>query len=62
MIIKDKQTGEIIGSVMTNQSLSFDEAMRLAGIEWKTLDADGVECDGWYDGDTLYTDGDVEIE
>ena len=46
IIIKDKQTGKTIGKVLTNQSLTFDRIMELAGFEWKT-EADGVECDGW---------------
>lgn len=61
MIIKDKQTGTVIGKVMTNQSLSFDRAMELAGFEWKTLETDGVECDGWYDGDVLYDESVAEM-
>ena len=41
MNIIDKQTGEVIGTVVTNQSLSFDRAMELAGFEWQTLENDG---------------------
>ncbi len=63
MIIKNKETGEVIGKVITNQSMSFDEAMELAGFEWKTLEKDGVECNGWYDADGVLWDESVtEIE
>jgi len=61
MVIKDKQTGEVIGEVITNQSLTFDQAMELAGFVWKTLAANGVECDGWYDGDDLYDESSAEM-
>jgi hypothetical protein len=59
MNIINKQTGEVIGKVGTNQSLTFDQAMHLAGFEWKTLEADGVECDGWYDADGVLWDESV---
>ncbi len=63
MNIRDKQTGEIIGTVVTNQSLTFDRAMELAGFEWKTLEDDGVECDGWYDADgVLWDENTAELE
>lgn len=63
MNIKSKETGEIIGTVHTNQSLTFDRAMELAGFEWKTLEADGVECDGWYDADgTLWDESTAEMD
>lgn len=63
MIIKDKATGNIIGKVITNQSLTFDQAMELAGFEWRTLEADGVECDGWYDTDgVLWDESVVEMD
>lgn len=62
MTIIDKQTGEIIGTVAANQSLTFDRAMELAGFEWKTLEDDGVECDGWYDsGGTLWDESTAEV-
>lgn len=63
MIIKSKETGEVIGKVVTNQSLTFDETMRLAGFEWKEYDPEnGIECRGWYDGDVLLDESVVEIE
>lgn len=58
----DRQTGEIIGSVVTNRSLTFDELCRLAGFEWMTLEDDDVETDGWYCGGILYEEQDIEIE
>ena len=51
MEIINKETGKVIGKVITNQSLTFDRAMELAGFTWMTLEKDGVECDGWYDDD-----------
>lgn len=63
MVIKDKQTGKVIGKVNTNQSLTFDRAMELAGFDWKTLKDDGVECDGWYDkSGVLWDESVAEIE
>lgn len=63
MNIINKQNGEVIGKVITNQSLTFDQAMKLAGFGWKTLEADGVEWDGWYDADGVLWDESVaEIE
>lgn len=59
MNIINKQNGEVIGKVITNQSLTFDRAMELAGFERKTLEADGVECDGWYDADGVLWDESV---
>jgi len=58
VIVKD---GEVIGEGITNQSLTFDQAMELAGFVWKTLAANGVECDGWYDGDDLYDESSAEM-
>ena len=60
MVIKDKQTGEVIGTVVTNQSLTFDRAMELAGFEWKRWPE--VECDGWYDGDILWDESTAELD
>jgi hypothetical protein len=62
MNIIDKQTGEVIGTVVTNQSLSFDRAMELAGFEWQTLENDGVEFDGWYRDGIMYDESTAEIE
>ena len=63
MNIIDKSTGSIIGSVMTNRSLTLDEAFDLAGFRWRTLAGDGVECDGWYDADdTLWDESVAEMD
>ena len=62
MNIIDKETGEVIGTVYTNQRLTLERAMELAGFEWKTLEEDGVECDGWYKGDVLYDESTAEID
>lgn len=43
--IIDKETREVLGEVVANHSLSFDEAMELAGFKWVTFPA--VEADGW---------------
>lgn len=59
MNIINKQNGEVIGKVITNQSLTFDRAMELAGFEWLTLEADSVECDGWYDTNGVLWDESV---
>ena len=44
MRIIDKSTGEAIASVTTNHSLTFDEAMDLAGFE--SVDGGWVDADG----------------
>lgn len=62
MNIIDKQTGEVIGTVHTNHSMTLDQAFELAGFEWKTLEKDGVECDGWYKGDVLYDESTAEMD
>ena len=59
MNIINKKTGEVIGTVITNQSLTFDRAMELAGFEWKTTENDNVEGDGWYDADGILWDESV---
>ena len=62
-VVKSKETGEVIGKVIANHSMTFDEVMDFAGFEWKTLEKDGVECDGWYDADgILYDESVAEIE
>jgi len=57
--IVEKGTGEVIGEVVTNRSLSFDEASALAGLEWKTCPE--VETDGWYQGDVLVDESVAEL-
>jgi hypothetical protein len=57
--IVEKDTGIIIGQVATNQSLTFDEACRLAGLKWKSYP--DVDTDGWYKGDTLWDESVAEI-
>ena len=61
LYIVDKETGEIIGSVVTNQSLSFDDAMKLAGFEF--LAYPQVEADGWSnnDGFTIWNEETAEL-
>lgn len=62
MNIIDKQTKEVIGTVVTNNSLTLEQAFELAGFEWKTQEDDGVECDGWYKDDVLYDESTAEME
>ncbi len=61
MNIIDRQTGEVIGTVHTTQSITLDQAFSLAGFEWKTYEDDGVECDGWYIDDVLYDESTAEM-
>ena len=65
MKIIDKQTGEVIGKVITNHLMTLDQAFELAGFDWKTVEndsCDGIErwcalqCDGWYDESTAEMD------
>jgi hypothetical protein len=44
--IVEKTTGLVVGEVVTSHSLSFYDACKLAGLEWKEWPE--VECDGWY--------------
>jgi len=61
MKIISKDTSKVIGRVVAGQSLTFDQAMELAGFEWKTYPE--VECDGWYDdSDVLWDETVAEIE
>jgi hypothetical protein len=57
----DKITKEELGSIITNQSLTFDEMCKLADLKWKTFEKDQVETDGWYKNNVLYEESDVEI-
>jgi hypothetical protein len=59
MYIKDIETGEILGRVITNRSLTFDEAMELAGFEWIERDNEsGWSQDG---GLTFYDESTAEM-
>ena len=57
----DEETNEVIGTVVTNQSLTFDRTLELAGLSWLTSDKDGVECDGWYKEEVLYDAGSCRV-
>lgn len=59
VLIVEKGTQEVIGTVFTNQSLSFDDACRLAGLEWKTHPE--VETDGWYKDGILWDESVAEL-
>jgi hypothetical protein len=58
--IVEKETGNTIGQVNTNQSLTFDEACQLAGLEWKCWP--DVDTDGWYKNGILYDESVAEIQ
>jgi hypothetical protein len=54
MNIIDKVTGKVIGSVLTNQSLTFGQAMELAGFLYTD--------DGWTkDGEVFYDESTAEM-
>jgi hypothetical protein len=57
----DVITKEELGSIITNRSMIFDEMCELAGLEWKTLEEDGVDTDGWYKNGVLYEERGIEI-
>lgn len=59
MVIKDKETGKVIGKVITNQSLTFDEAMKLAGFEYIEGNESGWTKDG---GRTVYDESVAEMD
>lgn len=59
MNIVDKATNEIIGNVVTNQSLTFEQAMELAGFEYiENINESGWTKDG---GKTFYDENTVII-
>lgn len=60
MNINDKQTGEVIGKVITNQSMTFDQAMEMAGFEY----IEGDNESGWSKdgGKTLYAESTAEMD
>lgn len=58
--IVDKETNEIIiGSVVTNHLLSFDDACHLAGLRWETWP--DVDTDGWYQDGILWDEATAEL-
>ena len=61
MNIISKATGEVIATVHTGHWITLDEAFNLAGFEWKNQD-DGVESDGWYDGDILWDESTADMD
>lgn len=58
MIIIDKQTGETIGRVITNHSMTTGEAMELAGFRY----IEGNDTGWTRDGITFYDESSVEIK
>ena len=56
-VVKEGET--VLGSVMTNRSLSFDEVMELAGFTWQY--SDEWQTEGWSndDGETCYSASDI---
>jgi len=56
----EKSTQETIGTVESNQSLSFSDVCELAGLEWKT--SPEVETDGWYKDGVLYDESVAEVQ
>jgi hypothetical protein len=60
MNIKDTATNEVIGKVITNQSMTFDQAMEMAGFEY----IEGDNESGWSKdgGKTLYGETTAEMD
>jgi hypothetical protein len=60
MNIKDKATNEVIGKVITNHSMTFDQAMEAAGFEY----IEGDNESGWSKdgGKTLYDETTAEVD
>lgn len=54
MNITVKETGEDLGKVISNRSMTFAETMELMGFEWKDT---GSDC-GWTNDDANYYDED----
>ena len=52
IVLVDKATKSIIGRVVTNHSLSFDDAMELAGFEY----VNGEDESGYTAGDGVFYD------
>jgi hypothetical protein len=57
--IVEKETQIVIGEVVTNRSLTFDEACELAGLKWKEWPT--VDTVGWYKGQTLWDESAAEL-
>ena len=57
MKIRDKDTQEIIGKVITNHSMTFEEAMKLAGYRYE----EGNDTGWTRDGTTYYDEATAEI-
>jgi hypothetical protein len=59
MVIRDRETNKIIGRVVTNQSLTFDRAMELAGFEYRANEGEG----GWTkNGRTFYDESSAKMD
>lgn len=56
--IRDIETGEVLGRVLTNRGLSFDEAMRIAGAEYYEGNDSGWSFD---DGLNCYDESTAEL-
>ena len=57
MKIIEKSTGEIIGSIVTNHSMTLDEAMSLISYPWVSDD----NGSGYLVDDVYYDDSDLEM-
>jgi hypothetical protein len=60
MKIIEKSTGTEIGSIVTNRSLTLDEAMGLIGYPWVN-DEDSNES-GYKVDDVYYDESDLEMD
>lgn len=58
MKIIDKANGTTVGEVMTNQSLTLDQAMSLSGYPWMEGEDDNT---GYKVGDVYYVPNDLEM-
>ncbi len=55
--VLDRETGEVLGKILANHSLSIDEAMHLIGAKWYDKDG-GWSLDG---GRTCYDSSTLEL-
>lgn len=63
--IVDKESGDVLGKFSTNRSLTFGEAMKLAGFEWFSVEKAGYgDSDGWSNdnGMTIWDESVADIE
>jgi excisionase family DNA binding protein len=62
LVIKSKNDGELIAEIITNQNLTFDAAMELAGYIYCDGDPDGdPNATGWtIDHNTYWTQEDTD--